>query len=55
MLLELRHGRGLAFLAQDADVSVRVFQVGRHVDLIQSHENAFESNLARNDAAQLAL
>ena len=41
--------------AEDADEDVRIFQVGRDVDLLDGDERALESDLARENAAELAL
>ena len=33
---------------------MRVFQIGRDIDLVDRHEHAFKVKLARDDRAQLA-
>ena len=40
--------------AQNADVDVRRLQIGRDVDLVHGDERVFESDIARDEAAQFA-
>ena len=35
------------FLPENADVSMRVFQIGRDIDLVHGHQRPVESDFAR--------
>ena len=54
ILFELFHRGRLALFSENADVSMRVFQIGCDIDLIHRHEHTLESNFACDNRAQLA-
>lgn len=51
---QLTNHFGAVSRAEDTDKDVRIFQIGRDIDMIDADERAFEINFPCDDSTQLA-
>lgn len=49
------HDGAAIFRAKDADKDVRVLEIRRYLDLVNSHDSGFESDFPSNDSTKLTL